>query len=52
MKTKNTISASEQFKKDIMASMHTYYRQTLSENAKRAWQRRKGKLSTLGKVAL
>jgi len=52
MKTKNKISASEQFQKNIMACMATHYHQTLSENAKRAWQRKKEKLSTLGKVAL
>lgn len=46
MKTnKNKISASEQFQKDILASMNRYYHKTLSENAKRAWLKRKG-LST------
>ena len=51
-KISTKISADEQFQKDILASMERYYRQALSENAKRAWQKRKEKLSTMGKVVL
>lgn len=51
MKTKNKISAIEQFQKSIMEAVGKHYRQTLSDNAKRAWERRK-KLSTTGKLAM
>lgn len=50
MKTKNKISAIEQFQKSIMEAVAKHYRQTLSDNAKRAWERRK--LSTTGKLAM
>lgn len=51
MKTRNKVSAIEQFQKSIMEATDKHYRQTLSDNARRAWRLRKRRLST-HKVAM
>jgi hypothetical protein len=50
-KNKQKLSAVERFQRDLATGLELYYRQTLSDRAKRAWQRRK-QLSTSSKVAM
>ncbi len=50
-KCKNKLSAIVQFQIDLAKGMERYYKQTLSNRAKRAWQKRK-QLSTKDKVAV
>lgn len=48
---KNKLGKTERFKKNLETALNGYYHKTLSDNAKRAWQKRK-QLSTIGKVAM
>lgn len=48
---KQKLSAIERFQKDLTIGLANYYKQELSDRAKRAWQKRK-QLSTSSKVAM
>lgn len=43
---KNKINATKQFQRNIGIALKQYYHQALSDNAKRAWELRRRKLST------
>ena len=49
--SKNKLSAIERFQRDLTKGLELYYKQELSNRAKRAWQKRK-QLSTSVKVAM
>ncbi len=51
MKTKNKVSAIEQFQQGIIKALAQHYKQTLSDSIKRGLKARKERLST-SKVAM